>query len=424
MLRNLHLSPAALCISFFILMSRPGVPQDTQPLTNDSLAMGLKKVMNDLEVLKRFKFSGYIQVQFQHAETKGAKTFAGGDFPADVQNRFTIRRGRLKLTYSREVTKVVLHIDATERGVFVKDAYLKLSDPWTKWMSLTTGLFIRSFGHELIYSSSLRESPERARITQILFPGERDVGAMFGVQAPADNRLHLLKLETGFVNGAGANLEFDGRLDFFGGLSATETDEAKKINYRAGISFYTGGVLQISDTLYRMNGKCFEADIDSSGNDRYSNRTYLGAEGEVSYKSRLGSTILRGEFAQGSQSATKSSNTSFTSLPASIVYERKFYGVIFYFIQGFFKDKHQLVLKYDLYDPNMDVKGADMQSNCGLTATDLLYHTVGFGYLWNANKFLRLSAYYDLVKNETADGLGITEDLKDNILTIRGQVKF
>jgi hypothetical protein len=170
--------------------------------------------------------------------------------------------------------------------------------------------------------------------------------------------------------------------------------------------------------------QCFEADIDSSDDSRYSNRTYLGAEGEVSYKTKLGASVIRGEFVQGSQSAAKASNFSFVRLPATIVYQRKFYGVIFYFIQGFFKDKHQLVVKYDLFDPNMDVKGEDMKSGCGLTSTDLLYHTIGFGYIWNANKFLKLTAYYDLVKNETADGIGITEDIKDNILTLRIQVKF
>jgi hypothetical protein len=244
MLRNLHISPAHICTCFLILIASSGAAQDTQLVSNDSLSKGLKKVMQDLEVLKRFKFSGYVQVQFQHADVKGVKTFSGGDFPDDVQNRFTVRRGRLKLTYTGDVTQVVLQIDVTERGVFARDAYLKLTDPWTKWMSLTTGLFVRPFGKELVYSSSQRESPERARMIQVLFPGERDVGMMFGVQPPAAHKLHLLKLETGFVNGAGANLDFDGRLDFFGRLTASETDEARKLNYRGSVSFYAGGVLQ------------------------------------------------------------------------------------------------------------------------------------------------------------------------------------
>lgn len=422
MLRNLpYLHPALLVLIFFAFAA---TAQDAQPVSNDSLAKGLKKVMNELEVLKRFKISGYAQVQFQHADTAGVKTFAGGDFPSDVQNRFTVRRGRLKFSYNGDVTQVVFQIDATERGVNIKDAYLKLSDPWIKWMSLTAGLFVRPFGYELLYSSSQRESPERARMIQVLFPGERDVGAMVSIQPPADNKLHLLKLDGGFVNGAGPNLEFDGRMDAFGRLSVTEASEQKKFNYRAGFSFYVGGVEQTTDTLFKMEEKCFEPDIDSSSNARYSKRTYIGADAEASHKSKLGSTILRAEFAQGSQSATKSLNTSFTRQPVSNVYERKFYGVILYLIQGFFKDKHQLVVKYDLFDPNMDVKGADMQAACGVSSTDLMYHTVGFGYIWNANKFLKLMAYYDLVKNETAEGLGITKDIKDNILTLRAQVKF
>src|SRR6185295_8963672 len=103
----------------------------------DTLATKLQKVMSDLALLKKLKFTGYIQVQYQHADEEGIRTFAGGDFPTHAQNRFTVRRGRLKLVYEGDVTQVTLQIDATERGVVLKDAFLKLSEPWTKWLSLT-----------------------------------------------------------------------------------------------------------------------------------------------------------------------------------------------------------------------------------------------------------------------------------------------
>ena len=54
-------------------------------------------------LIKRFEnlhFSGYIQPQFQLADTEGAKTtFSGGDFPPHSKNRFMLRRARLKLDY-------------------------------------------------------------------------------------------------------------------------------------------------------------------------------------------------------------------------------------------------------------------------------------------------------------------------------------
>ena len=97
-----------------LLLSIPlAKAQEAQPA--DTLATKLQKVMNDLAVLKKLKFSGYIQVQYQHADFAGIRTFAGGDFSANARNRFTVRRGRLKVAYEGEVTQVTLQIDATER---------------------------------------------------------------------------------------------------------------------------------------------------------------------------------------------------------------------------------------------------------------------------------------------------------------------
>ena len=55
-----------------------------------------------LSVSKRFdniRISGYIQPQFQVAQSKGAKNFSGGDFAPNVNNRFMLRRGRLSLIH-------------------------------------------------------------------------------------------------------------------------------------------------------------------------------------------------------------------------------------------------------------------------------------------------------------------------------------
>src|SRR3954466_1474576 len=81
-------------------------------------------------LLKRFEnlhFSGYIQPQFQVAQSKGAKSFNGGDFSPSSNNRFMLRRARLKLDYLLATTDnypqalFTFQIDATERGVNVRD---------------------------------------------------------------------------------------------------------------------------------------------------------------------------------------------------------------------------------------------------------------------------------------------------------------
>ena len=55
-----------------------------------------------LSVSTRFdniRIGGYLQPQFQAAAIKGAKSFNGGDFPANSNNRFMLRRGRLRVEY-------------------------------------------------------------------------------------------------------------------------------------------------------------------------------------------------------------------------------------------------------------------------------------------------------------------------------------
>ena len=53
------------------------------------------------------------------------------------------------------------------------------------------------------------------------------------------------------------------------------------------------------------------------------------------------------------------------------------------------------------------------------------YTTIGLGwnYRWDTN--VKLSAYYDIVTNETTKNLtGYTQDKKDNVLTLRLQYRF
>src|SRR5687767_9828162 len=52
--------------------------------------------------LKRFEnlqFTGYIQPQFQLADTAGARSYNGGDFSTHSRSRFMLRRARVKLDY-------------------------------------------------------------------------------------------------------------------------------------------------------------------------------------------------------------------------------------------------------------------------------------------------------------------------------------
>src|SRR5882672_6528745 len=59
----------------------------------------LTKAESDLSFWKKLKINGWVQAQYQVADTVGAASVAGGNFPANSNNRFILRRGRIKFTY-------------------------------------------------------------------------------------------------------------------------------------------------------------------------------------------------------------------------------------------------------------------------------------------------------------------------------------
>ncbi|MFH1196433.1 MAG: porin, partial [bacterium] len=90
-------------------------------------------------------------------------------------------------------------------------------------------------------------------------------------------------------------------------------------------------------------------------------------------------------------------------------------------------ETNQLVVKYDVYDPNKDVSGDEIGQSSGakLTAGDLKYSTLALGlvHYWSEN--VKFVLYYDMVQNEKSANLSAyKEDLKDNVVTFRVQYKF
>ena len=68
-------------------------------------------------------------------------------------------------------------------------------------------------------------------------------------------------------------------------------------------------------------------------------------------------------------------------------------------LQSFGK-KHQLGIKYDWYDPNTHVQSSDLKKDTKLSAADLKYNTLGFGYIFYMNENLKWVFWYDIIKNE------------------------
>ena len=403
--------------------------------TADTLNNKIENLKTDFDFLKKLKFSGYIQAQWQLADTAGQLSpFSGGNFPKYSDNRFMVRRGRLKATYEGKLSQFVLQIDATQNGVVLKDAYVNFKDPWLQMFMLQAGVFDRPFGFEVHYSSSMRETPERARITQTLFPGERDLGAMLTIQPKSGSRFNFIRANLALVNGNAISSEIDSKKDFIGQLGINKTTRNQKFRYAIGISYYNGGVFQETKKVYNMatladGTKGFVIDSTASNKGEYAKREYYGADAQFSFDWFLGVTTLRGEYLWGSQPGSSSSNVSpngrTINNPGTMdTYNRKFNGAYVYFIQNLFQSRHEIVVKYDFLDPNTDVKGMDIKSGNKFGGADIAYTTWGLGYNVRLNPNLKLMANYEIVKNEKTALTAYKTDLKDNVFTLRLQFKF
>lgn len=452
-LKSFTLTITALFFSFFMQQT---IAQETTP--QDTLTGAVQKLHTALELLKRIQVSGYIQPQFQYIDSLGGSTFAGGNFNVNSDKRFMLRRGRVKVAYVTDLTQFVFQMDATEKGFAIKDLYAKFTEPWLKAFSLTVGNMNRPFGYEIGYSSSNRESPERGRMSQIIFPGERDLGAMITFQMPKTSKLNFLKVEGGMFNGTGTT-DFDVQKDFIGRIRMDRSTKKENIQYGLGFSYYNGGWRQGTSKVYSMADdslglQAFMMKKDTVNYGAISKRQYLGVDAQFNIDWVGGLTTIRGEYIWGQQPATSSSTASpsvqpigspvstanlttgavTTTIPFSDTYIRQFNGAYFYFLQNIMQSKHQFVFKYDWYDPNTNVKGNEIGTKVnapsGKTfkttgANDLKYSTIGIGWIYHWDTNVKIMAYYDIVRNETSNNLALwSKDRKDNVFTLRVQYKF
>jgi hypothetical protein len=396
-----------------------------------------------LGVYKKFdhiKIGGYIQPQFQMAADKGIKSYEGGDFGTQVSNRFMLRRSRIRVDYidfGRKMgpgVQIVFQFDANERGFSVRDVWGRLFENRFKLFSFTIGMFARPFGYEINLSSSDRESPERGRMSQILMKGERDLGAMISFD-PRKNTgiLNKLKIDVGLFNGAGitATGDFDNIKDLISRVSLKPIHLSKEVTFSFGASILQGGLLQ--NTKYRyftgtLNGIKTSL-VDSSATNLWSNapRKYYGADAQLKIKNSIGFSEFRAELVNGKQSATTaSSETPFVLLTGTEGFHvRNFKGAYFYYVQSLFSTKHQLVMKYDWYDPNTGVKGLEIgAAGSNLSFANIKYNTLGVGYINYLTENVKLVIYYARVWNEHTQLTGYTGDVKDDVMTFRIQFRF
>jgi len=96
-----------------------------------------------VDALRKIKISGYMQPQYRYTDVMNTPynigVFSGGLFPANTKSVFQVRRARVKVTYDNVLTQFVFQIDAIQSGFTLKDAYVMVTEPWTKSFGFQMG---------------------------------------------------------------------------------------------------------------------------------------------------------------------------------------------------------------------------------------------------------------------------------------------
>lgn len=382
--------------------------------------------------LHDIKITGYLQTQFQQAQSAGISSFSGGDFSQNSDNRFLIRRGRLKIDRVDQYSSIVFQIDATQNGIQLMDAFIQLNQPEYKQLRLTAGLFNRPFGYSILYSSGYRDFPERARVFQTIMPRERDIGAMLSYH-PLHN-FKFLSADLAVVNGSGLFArDYDSKKDLIGNLSFRfDSLAAKRLQLGFGGSFYKGTVRSATDTHYTGISGGFVKETSPGNINANFKRNYFGGNMQLEYDHPYGRSSLKMEYVAGTQPGIAASaatsgtlaSQSFSTQPATDLYSRKFAGYYLWFSQQILRSKFNVLAAYDVYDPNTSVKESQIGLDNQTTAGDIRFNTFGYGLTCLLNPRVKLTLYNEHVVNSPTALAGYTRDIRDDVFTARLQYRW
>lgn len=376
--------------------------------------------------------TGYLQTQYQRAQSPGILSFSGGDFGKNSAERFMIRRGRLKIDRADKYSNIVFQLDATQNGVMLMDAFIQLHKPGSNTFLFTAGLFNRPFGHSIVYSSGYRDFPERARVFQTLMPRERDIGAM--VTFHPSNAFKFITAELAVINGSGFNSrDYDSKKDIVGNLGFKFDSLANnKFHLGFGGSFYKGSVRSNTENYFSSNPNGYDRNTSPDHVNWNAARNYYGVNLQLQYDNAFGKTSLKTEYVQGEQpgiaaSATvtgTASSMSFSNQPETDLYLRPFNGYYLWLTQQVAKTGLTAMVSYDVYDPNRNITEAEIGRDNNTTAGDIKFSTLGYGASYLIGSRIKLTLYNEHVVN---DGTGLPkyiDDLKDDVFTTRLQYRW
>jgi len=306
------------------------------------------------KVTQRFEpitLHGYIQMRYERDSSQ----------PTDVNDlargraKENFRLRRVRLDVRGTPLKGVLYrlqVDAAETDVALRDAYLELR----------TGDVFFTFGHfkvplleEVLESSAVRWTPERARVSTALFPGERDRGIAYTLRKQG-----LPEITLGLFSGTRSSQTQDSltsRKSWLIRIVQPLDKEGKSGRIWVG----------------RMDGvgrRDFGAPLGIANFDR--ERTVVGL-----LLTPISGLTLRAEWVDGKDAGTAANPT---------VKVRGWYALLGYKLPD---QPITIYAKHDQYDPNRDVVGNTFRRNA-------------LGIQYDLNKMTRLNLTWEKEKNPSA----------------------
>jgi hypothetical protein len=385
-------------------------------------------------VPRGFKISGYAQADFRHSQLSEDQLDASSA-PLN-QNRFYLRRARLRFDRGWEYAALSLELDANTVDapiVGIRRAEASLlyrgnnADRLPPLVMVTAGITDLPFGYELYESDRTAPFLERSLVSSALFPTKADAGVKvsgawsflrYGVAIsngePVDPR--------GLPRDPNAAKDITGR---FGVL----TPVAGSVEVTGGASFATGKGFRPgapakkstivwqddnddgSSTPDELTGVIGSAAEPSENFDRWAFGLDLG----VRFRTQLGETHVRGEVIAASNydrgflvSDPGDSNIDVRQLGGYVALTQE---LTRYGFAGF---------RYSMYDPNSDF--LDSRRGRAEPRTQTV-HTLSPMVALRLPDRARLSFQYDFIRDHLArDVSGVPTDAKNDQWTVRLQV--
>lgn len=305
------------------------------------------------KVTQRFEpitVHGYIQMRYERDSSR--PTDESNLTTGRAKENFRLRRVRLDVR-GTPVKGVLyrLQVDAAETNVALRDAYLELR----------AGDGVFTFGHfkvplleEVLESSSVRWTPERARVSTALFPGERDRGIAYTLRKQGLSEITL---------------------GLFSGTRTTQTQDSLTAR-----KSWLVRIVQPLDKEGKL-GRIWVGRMDGIGRRDFGGGQILNFDRERTAIGLLLTPIsgltIRGEWVDGEDAGSATKPT---------VKVRGWYALVGYKLPN---QPITLYAKHDQYDPNRDISGNTFKRNA-------------LGIQYDLNKVTRLNLTWEKQENPDA----------------------